>query len=160
MATNIIPRFGEDITLSDCSVSVNTVNTQGVGGKGIALAFKRCFPNNFVAYQDACASGKLSAGGVFFFTERNIIIANAATKDHWRNPSQLDWINNINSILSNYMQFHGLKSIAIPPLGCGLGGLQYSSVLPLIIQSFQKTDCDIHLYGDQAHKSEFYRQTH
>ncbi len=115
---------------------VNPVNTQGVMGKGLALAFKNAFPENFRAYAQACQSGQVRTGQMFV-TERQTLlgpcwIINFPTKQHWRNPSKLEWINQGLADLRKVLTEKQIPSIALPPLGCGLGGLDWEMVKPRI----------------------------
>lgn len=116
---------------SGAQALVNPVNTVGVMGKGLALEFKKRFFNNFVAYKSACYQAKLRAGDVLVFDGYPLIL-NAATKGHWRNPSDL---NDVEMCLFNIryeIYDRNISSIAIPALGCGLGGLIWSDVKSMI----------------------------
>jgi O-acetyl-ADP-ribose deacetylase (regulator of RNase III) len=115
---------------------VNTVNTVGVMGKGIALMFKEAFPDNFARYDAACKQQRVHIGHMFvtenlrFEGPRWII--NFPTKKHWRHPSKLEWIEEGLHDLKRVIREKDIKSIAVPPLGCGNGGLEWESVKPLI----------------------------
>ncbi|AIY37256.1 macro domain-containing protein [Acinetobacter baumannii] len=111
---------------------VNTVNTVGVMGKGIALMFKERFPKNMAAYSQACKAGQVTTGKMFV-TETNELmgarwIINFPTKQHWRDKSKLQWIEDGLQDLKKFIIDHQVKSIAIPPLGAGNGGLEWSRV--------------------------------
>ena len=113
---------------------VNTVNTVGVMGKGIALMFKEAFPRNFRAYEDACKQKEISVGRMFV-TETSSLegprwIINFPTKQHWRQPSKLEWIVEGLNDLRRVIQDRNIRSIALPPLGAGNGGLDWSEVRP------------------------------
>ncbi len=115
---------------------VNTVNTVGVMGKGVALQFKKAFPNNFNEYEHAAKAGKVQIGKVFVtetgkFTGPKYII-NFPTKKHWRYPSELKWIKEGLIDLRAFIIKSNIKSIAVPPLGCGNGKLNWMDVKPLI----------------------------
>jgi len=115
---------------------VNTVNAVGVMGKGIALQFKRAFPANYRAYQAACARGEVRLGQMFVFDTgvlgpRRYII-NFPTKKHWRNASQVSDIESGLQALVAIVKELDIRSIAIPALGCGNGGLAWDDVRPLI----------------------------
>jgi len=119
---------------ADVDALVNAVNAVGVMGKGIALMFKERFPENFKAYEAACKSKEIEAGSLFV-TEQLMAprwIINFATKQHWRNPSKLEWIKSGLSDLRSFIVEHNIKSIALPPLGSGNGGLDWADVRPLI----------------------------
>lgn len=115
---------------------VNTVNTVGVMGKGIALMFKERFPENHAAYLAACRAEKLQAGRLFVFPSVELTgprwIVNFATKKHWRQPSRLEWVESGLDDLRRFVVEKGIRSIAVPPLGCGNGGLEWGAVRPRI----------------------------
>lgn len=111
---------------------VNTVNTVGVMGKGIALMFKEKFPENFRLYQEACAEGRVKVGRIMATESSDMYgprwIINFPTKQHWRQPSELQWIRSGLRDLRAFIEDRKLKSIALPPLGAGNGGLEWSVV--------------------------------
>lgn len=116
---------------------VNTVNTVGVMGKGIALMFKEKFPQNFDAYAHACKEKAVRVGSMFVTERRDLVdgprwIVNFPTKQHWRQPSKEEWIREGLRDLARFIVDHGIGSIAIPPLGSGNGGLDWARVKPLI----------------------------
>ncbi|UZQ54536.1 macro domain-containing protein [Trichothermofontia sichuanensis B231] len=119
---------------------VNTVNCVGVMGKGIALQFKQAFPENFKQYKQACDRGEVQPGRMFtvatgtLFNPRYII--NFPTKRHWRGKSRLEDIEVGLEALVAEVRRLGIQSIAIPPLGCGNGGLDWAVVKPLIVDTF------------------------
>lgn len=115
---------------------VNTVNTVGVMGKGLALQFKQAFPANFRAYQAACSNGQVRLGRMFAY-ELGVpgqprYLVNFPTKGHWRDRSSLDDIREGLADLRRLVLDRGITSIAVPPLGCGNGGLDWRDVRPLI----------------------------
>ncbi|MDN7429067.1 macro domain-containing protein [Burkholderia sp. AU45388] len=111
---------------------VNTVNTVGVMGKGIALMFKEKFPENFRQYALACKEGRVHTGTVFVTERMELIgpkwIVNFPTKRHWRAPSRLEWIVEGLADLRHFIEKEHIRSIAIPPLGAGNGGLDWPTV--------------------------------
>lgn len=118
---------------------VNTVNTVGVMGKGLALQFKRRFPSNFKVYAEACRRGEVQVGRMLV-VETGLqpgprYIINFPTKKHWRDPSQIAYVRAGLAALITEVKTRGIRSIAIPPLGCGNGGLIWSEVRPLIEQA-------------------------
>lgn len=130
---------------------VNTVNCDGYMGKGIALQFKQAFPANFKAYEAACAHGEMVPGRMFIHDNGGLVnprwIINFPTKRHWRNKSRIEDIASGLSALVADVQRLGIRSIAVPPLGCGLGGLNWADVRPMIEQAFAPlTDVTVHLY--------------
>lgn len=113
---------------SHADALVNTVNCVGVMGKGIAYQFKRAYPEMFRDYQRRCRGGEIRTGEVTTFRERGKLIVNFPTKDHWRSPSKLDDVEAGLAALRELILREGVSSIAIPPLGCGNGGLAWSDV--------------------------------
>ncbi|GEN11382.1 O-acetyl-ADP-ribose deacetylase (regulator of RNase III), contains Macro domain [Myxococcus fulvus] len=125
---------------ADVQALVNTVNTEGVMGKGIALQFKRAFPAMFKDYEREAKAGRIETGRVHVFDVGSLMgprwIINFPTKQGWRQPSRLEWIRTGLDSLIEEIQRRGIQSIAVPPLGCGNGGLDWSEVFPLIKESF------------------------
>lgn len=121
---------------ADADALVNTVNTVGVMGKGIALQFKRAYPANFDAYEKACRAGRVQLGQIFTYPtgqlSRPYYIFNFPTKGHWRAKSRLEDIESGLQDLRRIVEELGIESIAVPPLGCGNGGLPWPSVRRLI----------------------------
>lgn len=125
-----------NLLTSDADALVNAVNTVGVMGKGLALQFKRAFPDNFKDYAAACKAGDVVVGEVFVHRTGMLqprFILNVPTKRHWRQPSQLDDVRAGIRALFDRVCALGVASVAVPRLGCGLGGLDWSQVRPLII---------------------------
>lgn len=130
---------------------VNTVNTVGVMGKGIALQFKNAFPYNFGVYKRACADGEVAIGKILAVADRNLIygdklIINFPTKTHWRLPSEYIYIENGLVALRDYVISHQVKSLAIPPLGCGNGGLDWLKVKPMIADAMDDIGIRVWVY--------------
>ena len=121
---------------ADVDAVVNTVNTVGVMGKGIALMFKERFPENYKDYAAACKRGAVQVGRMFVTRSSELggprWIINFPTKQHWRGSSKLEWIIEGLKDLKKVLAQHGIRSVAIPPLGSGNGGLEWSDVRPLI----------------------------
>jgi O-acetyl-ADP-ribose deacetylase (regulator of RNase III) len=117
---------------ADAEALVNAVNEVGVMGKGIALAFRDAFSDNTRAYVEACRRGEVKVGRMF--VTRNVAlfgphwIINFPTKKHWRNPSRIEWIREGLKELVGVVRQHGIRSIALPALGCGNGGLDWNQV--------------------------------
>ncbi len=111
---------------------VNTVNEVGVMGKGIALMFKERFASNTAVYERACRDGEVRVGEMLVTPTNSLMnpkwIINFPTKKHWRNPSKLEWIREGLASLVEAVRSHGIKSVALPPLGCGNGGLDWAMV--------------------------------
>ena len=111
---------------------VNTVNEVGVMGKGIALMFREAFPSNTATYEAACKEGEVRVGKMLVTENRALSgprwIINFPTKKHWRQPSKLEWIRDGLADLRRVIEEKHIKSIALPPLGCGNGGLEWGQV--------------------------------
>lgn len=134
---------------------VNTVNLVGVMGKGIALAFKQAFPHNFEVYRKACASGALDIGAVLPVKDNNLLlgerlIINLPTKKHWRQPSEYSYIAMGLTALVNYLSAQPVKSLAMPALGCGNGGLDWQVVRLMIEKQLSPLEMRIHVYEPQV----------
>ena len=130
---------------------INPVNCKGVMGKGLALEFKKRYPMNFILYKDICDQGKLKPGYVYWTRDitTNTIIINFVTKDHWKDPSRIEWIEEGCRNLKDYWlsDQNIIESVAIPKLGCGLGGLKWSDVRPILIKYFNDiNNMDIYIY--------------
>lgn len=126
-----------DILKEDAEALVNTVNCVGVMGRGIALQFKNAFPENFEAYANACKEEAVQPGRMFVFKTGQLTnpryIINFPTKRHWRGNSRMEDIEAGLIALVQTIQEYNIHSIAIPPLGSGLGGLDWSEVKPRIV---------------------------
>lgn len=130
----IIPSKG-DIIAAETEAMVNTVNCDGFMGKGLALQFKRAFPDNYAAYRQACDNGELRPGRMLIYEtggHQPKYIINFPTKDKWRLPSKMEYIESGLEALIPEIRRRGIKSVAIPPLGAGLGRLDWRDVRPLI----------------------------
>lgn len=136
---------------AEAEALVNTVNTVGVMGKGIALMFKEAYPENFREYVDACKRGDVIVGKMFV-TERHALhgarwIINFPTKKHWRGASRLEWVVAGLDDLRRVIEEKGIRSIAIPPLGTGNGGLDWRDVRPVVTKMLASLeDVDILLF--------------
>ena len=129
-----------DILQADAEALVNTVNCVGVMGRGLAAQFKRAFPNNFSAYQQACKRKEVQPGRMLIVETGRLEAArwliNFPTKRHWRGNSRIEDIDTGLVALVADVRRLGIKSIAVPPLGCGLGGLEWATVRPRIERAF------------------------
>ena len=126
-----------DLMTSNKDALVNTVNIVGVMGKGIALHFKNMFPHNFTVYADACRRHEMEIGKMLVVEDCNFalgkrLIINFPTKSHWRHPSKYEYIESGLKDLKRVIQEFNITSIAIPPLGCGNGGLDWLVVRRMI----------------------------
>lgn len=120
---------------ADCMV--NTVNCEGFMGKGIAYQFKMRFPQNNADYVKTCKSGKLHIGTIHCFREDNIWIVNFPTKDKWREKSKIAYIEKGLDELVKFLIEYQPKVIAIPPLGCGNGGLDWNIIKNIIVEKLK-----------------------
>ena len=136
---------------SDAQALVNTVNTMGVMGKGIALQFKKAYPNNYKAYEKACKNSELQVGKMFVTVDSNTTsgertIINFPTKTNWRKPSEYKYIEDGLENLIEIISHKQIKSIAIPPLGAGNGGLKWEKVKSIIEQKLEHLNVDVFVY--------------
>lgn len=146
-------RFTEErgnLLEADVDALVNTVNTVGVMGKGIALQFKNAFPGNYEAYRLACEEQTVRLGEMFVFETGTLgrprWIVNFPTKQHWRARSRLQDIEAGLVALCATIREHEIESIAVPPLGCGNGGLDWADVLPSILTRLDELDAEVRIY--------------
>lgn len=124
---------------------VNTVNTKGFMGAGIALEFKLRYPELFEDYKMKCKNNELIVGRVDFFKEKDGYIINFPTKDDWKFPSKLEWIKlGLRDLKNNYNNYD-IKSIAFPKLGAGNGGLEWEDVDSLIRKELKDVK-DLNIY--------------
>lgn len=136
-----------DILRAQTDAVINTVNCVGVMGRGIALQFKRVFPDNFKAYAAACKRKEVQPGRMFVVPTGQLTpprwVINFPTKRHWRGKSRLEDIETGLTALVAEVRERGIRSIAIPPLGCGLGGLSWAQVRPMIERAFASVGADV-----------------
>jgi O-acetyl-ADP-ribose deacetylase (regulator of RNase III) len=143
----------ENLLNSDADVLVCTVNMVGVMGKGLALEVKRRWPEIENSYQLAIENGDLAIGRVWasrvgdLFDDKLILLF--PTKNHWKNPSRMSYIDRGLESLVSWISDNNIKSIAIPPLGCGNGGLSWLEVLPRIETVMSEVVCEIEIYPPQ-----------
>jgi O-acetyl-ADP-ribose deacetylase (regulator of RNase III) len=140
-----------DILADVAEAVVNTVNCVGVMGRGIALQFKKAFPENFKVYEEACERGQVQPGRMLFFDIGRLqnprYVINFPTKRHWKGKSRIEDIEAGLVALVREVKARGIRSIAIPPLGCGLGGLDWDVVRPMIESAFRDLpDVDVRIY--------------
>ena len=140
----MIERKTGDIFAEDVEALVNSVNCVGVMGRGIALQFKNKFPANFRAYVDACKRDEIQPGRMFVFETGQLAgpryIVNFPTKRHWRGKSRMEDIEVGLEALAQEIKQRNIRSIALPPLGSGLGGLDWSTVRSRIEATLQQFD--------------------
>lgn len=124
----------------------NTVNTQGVMGKGLALQFKLRYPEMFQDYAQKCQKEEVRAGRPYLYKQSTPWILNFPTKIHWKYSSKLEWIEAGLFYLRDHYQEWGITSLALAPLGCGLGKLNWNQVKGLILIYLDKTMMEIEVY--------------
>lgn len=143
-----------DILTANVEALVNPVNTKGVMGAGLALQFKRKYPDVYQEYRVACRQRALDVGYIKVHQLKRApgvirprIVVSFPTKRHWQKPSRLEWIDQGLVRLRGTVETLIIRSIAIPPLGCGLGGLQWADVRELIVERLGGLDgVDVVLY--------------
>lgn len=140
-----------DLLTDKATALVNTVNTVGVMGKGIALTFRHAFPHNYERYRAACRNDELIIGQLLAVRDSNLIygerlIINMPTKTHWRLPSAYSHIETGLTALRAFIIAHRLYSLAMPAPGCGNGGLNWEQVKAIIERRLGGLDCRITVY--------------
>jgi O-acetyl-ADP-ribose deacetylase (regulator of RNase III) len=147
-----------DILREDVEAIVNTVNCVGIMGRGLALQFKNKFPQNFKEYQLACTNKEVQLGKMFVHQTGQLInpkyIINFPTKGHWKQNSKIEDISNGLDDLTTIIEKYSIKSIAIPPLGSGLGGLDWKMVKKLIEEKLKNINCTVILFEPLEQKIE------
>ena len=137
-----------DILASDAQTLVNTVNTVGIMGKGIALQFKKQFPEMYEDYVRRCKAHEVKLGRPYVY--KHLVghwILNFPTKDHWRSVSRLsDIVEGLRYLREHYREW-GITSIAVPPLGCGHGQLEWRVVGPTLYRHLAQFDIPVELYA-------------
>lgn len=129
-----------DILKADAEALVNTVNCVGIMGRGLAAQFKRAYAKNFSVYQTACKRHEVQPGRMLIVETGQLAnphwVINFPTKRHWRAQSRIEDIETGLAALVTDVRRLGITSIAVPPLGCGLGGLDWPDVRPRIEHAF------------------------
>lgn len=137
-----------DLFRSDAQTWVNTVNCVGVMGKGIAATFKQRFPEYFEEYERRCERGEVELGRPYLYkAETDPWILSFPTKDHWRSLTRIEDIIDGLAFLEDHYEEWGVESMAIPPLGCGNGQLEWAIVGPTLYEHLERLDIDIELYA-------------
>lgn len=137
-----------DILQSPAQVITNPVNCVGVMGKGLASQFKTKYPALFQDYSKRCANGDVKPGQPYLFENDEVQVLNFPTKRDWRNPSLLEDIENGLKFLAEHYRAMGIYTLALPPLGCGLGGLKWNDVKSLIEKHLgELPDLEVFVYA-------------
>lgn len=137
-----------DLFTSGCEGLVNPINTYGAMGAGLALEFRRRWPAMYACYKEACRHRTIETGKVWVWTPRagKPVVLGFPTKRDWRKPSRLEWIAEGLFDLGRVIHLYKLGSVAVPALGVGLGGLDWTSVRACIESALGGTDCLIAVY--------------
>jgi O-acetyl-ADP-ribose deacetylase (regulator of RNase III) len=147
-----------DIFDSNTQVIVNTVNCKGVMGKGLALAFKQRYPEMFPVYQQECKTGKLRIGRPSLYQASTPWILNFPTKDHWRPPSKIEYLEKGLEYFIKHYKKAGIQSIAFPKLGAQNGKLSWDEVGPLMAKYLSQVDIDVYIYIAERDKEYQYNE--
>lgn len=142
----MIETLTADIFSSPAQCLVNTVNCEGFMGKGLAYRFKLRYPLNNAHYEAACQRGQLHVGHILFFKEGGKTIANFPTKDRWRDASRYEYIEAGLEDLCAQIARRAISSVALPPLGCGNGGLEWPRVKAIIERHMATLDAHVYLH--------------
>lgn len=145
----MIELMSGDLFDSGADAIVIPVNAVGVTGAGLAKQWARRFPDAARVYRRACAEDQVASGDLNLWEPSAPASLTIATKGHWRAPSQIEWVINGLQVLSACLRkgSRGFRSVAIPALGCGLGGLQWGDVLPVIERELASWDGRVLVYG-------------
>lgn len=145
-----------DIFLSKADAIVNPVNCVGVMGAGLAKQFKHyCNDEMFIRYKKLCDARKLRPGVLHYYQMAGVkpsakLVINFPTKDHWRDKSEMDYVESgLRNFRNNYEK-RGITSVAFPPLGCGLGGLKWSDVKSIMEQYLSDLPIDVYIYAPKG----------
>src|SRR5258708_11293646 len=154
----MITYVASSLLQSPAQVLVNTVNTQGVMGKGIAAAFKHIYPEMFSRYRNMCEEGEFEIGKLWLYKTPRKWILNFPTKKHWRNPSRVEYVEaGLKKFVEKYTDSN-IHSIAFPALGCGNGGLDWdTAVKPLMEKYLKKLPIDVFIH---PHAQDVYAPEH
>ena len=162
---NIVEIRG-NIFESSCQTIVNTVNCVGVMGKGIAFEYKNRYPEMYQAYVDVCNKNQLSPGLLFLWKQTTPWILNFPTKDHWKHPSKIAYVENgLKKFVDTYLQ-RGVTSVAFPTLGTSSGGLEWENVRKIMYQYLEPLhNLSIEIYHFDPHAKDtffdsFYQKIH
>lgn len=138
-----------DLFTAETQTIVNTVNCVGAMGKGIALEFKKRYPDMFLKYKDLCDRKLIQIGKLWLYKAPDKWILNFPTKDHWKNNSQPQYlISGLGKFVKTYKE-KGITSVSFPLLGANNGGLDPKLVLDLMTNFLKQCDIPVHIYNNQ-----------
>lgn len=139
-----------DLMSSRSEAVVNAVNTVGVMGKGVALLFKKKYPEYFSSYANACRVGDVRIGSIFEYqlgySGVPSWILSVPTKRHWRDSSSIVDVERGIEALARSVVRLGIRSVSVPALGCGEGGLSFSRVGPILVKHLSILDCEVFIH--------------
>lgn len=143
-----------DLFDSSTQTLTNTVNTVGIMGAGIAKQFKARFPAMFQDYKARCGRKEIQTGEPYLWKGANgdgTWVLNFPTKRHWRGNSKIEWIEQGLVFLMNHYREWNIRSLAMPALGCSLGGLNWDQVKPLMVRYLEQMDIPVEIYEPRRH---------
>lgn len=143
---SVLEYVSSNLFESPAQTLVNTVNTVGVMGKGIANDFRRLYPEMFEKYRAFCEQGQFAVGQLYLYRTPHKWVLNFPTKQHWRNPSRVEWIEaGLKKFLASYSQY-GITSVAFPQLGTGNGGLGWDVVRPVMERYLKQARIPVYVH--------------
>lgn len=138
-----------DIFESDTQTIVNTINCVGVMGKGIALSFKEKYPKMFIRYKELCNNKQIKIGTLWLYKDENKWILNFPTKDHWKNPSEVEYLKlGLKKFVETYEE-KGITSISFPLLGANNGGLNPDISLRIMKEYLRECKIPVFIYDNR-----------
>lgn len=140
-----------DMFAREATIRINTVNTVGVMGKGVALQFKRRYPAMYLAYKSACRAGAVTPGRLHDWVDEagDVVVVNFPTKRHWRDAAREDDIRAGLRALRQYLAPWGTVDVTLPALGCGHGGLDWQRVRRLVVLYLGMLAAEIWVYSPE-----------
>ena len=147
--TDFLYRHG-DLLQSEAQALVNPVNCVGVMGAGLARQFKERYPEVFRRYRQDCRQGLVRVGAIRLYPiSGDQVMAAFPTKEHWKDPSRIEYVRSGLESLRETLADEGIRSAAIPPVGCGLGRLNWLEVEPLILSIMETGDLRLEIYAPE-----------
>lgn len=148
---SMIKYLNKTVFNSNCDGLVNTINCVGAMGAGLALEFALRYPDVEKQYEEDCKNKKVRIGEIITYKTKDCLVINFPTKFHWKYPSKLKWIADGLDYMAVHYKEWNVKSIAIPPLGCNNGGLDFKNkVLPLIEEKLKNVEIDVYVCVDSG----------